>query len=141
VSSQCYQTVRDENGQRSAILNRMTQTKRPVIDANPKAVESWDNEGGAPASGDRSWEFATAEPSGYGQIKADIEVRKVEEHPSGRLLYIICMQAPDGRMEFPIAVPDEGIAAQNEAAALRSALRLAENLAESLRRRLGLGNN
>jgi hypothetical protein len=90
----------DENDLRSAILNRMTQTKRPVLDANPKAVESWDNEGGAPASGDRSSEFATA--------------------------------------EFPIAVSNEGFAAQNEAAALRSALRLAENLTESIRRRLGL---
>jgi hypothetical protein len=118
----------------------MTQTKRPLIDANPKAVESWDNEGGAPASGDRSSEFTAAEPNGYLQIRADIEVKKVEEHPNGRLLYIVCMQAPDGRMEFPIAVPNEGTAAQNVAAALRCALGLAENLAESVRRRLKLGN-
>lgn len=118
----------------------MTQTKRPLIDANPKAVESWDNEGGAPASGDRSSESATAENNRDRQIRADIEVKKVEEHPNGRLLYIVCIQAPDGRMEFPIAVPNEGTAAQNEAAALRSALGLAENLAESVRRRVG-GND
>ncbi|BDV36489.1 hypothetical protein SS37A_40190 (plasmid) [Methylocystis iwaonis] len=33
---------------------RMTKKKKPVTDADPEAVESWDNEGGAPASGDRS---------------------------------------------------------------------------------------
>lgn len=33
---------------------RMTKMKKLVIGADPEAVESWDNEGGAPASGDRS---------------------------------------------------------------------------------------
>lgn len=113
------------------------QRKRPVTEANAKAIEAWDNEGGAPASADRSSEYATAEPNRYRPIRVDIEVRKVEEHANGRLLYMVCMQAPAGRIEFPIAVQDEGIAAQNEKAALRSALGLAEDLAEFIRRRLG----
>lgn len=41
-------------------------------------------------------------------------------------------------MEFPIAVQDEGSAERNEVAALRSTLRFAEELAESVRLRLGL---
>jgi hypothetical protein len=109
------------------------------MDANPKALESWDNEGGAPTSGDRSSEFATAEPNSYRQV--NIEVRKVEEHPNGRLLYSLCVQAPDGKIECSIAVQDEGIAAQNEAAALRSTLRLADDLAGSVRQRLGSGSS
>lgn len=32
----------------------MTKMKKPVTDTDPEAVESWDNEGGAPVSGDRS---------------------------------------------------------------------------------------
>jgi hypothetical protein len=32
----------------------MTKAKTPVVDADPKAIARWDNEGGAPASGDRS---------------------------------------------------------------------------------------
>jgi hypothetical protein len=40
-------------------------------------------------------------------------------------------------MEFPIAMQDEGTAARNEVAVLRSALRFAEELAESVRLRLG----
>jgi hypothetical protein len=32
----------------------MTKAKRPVFDADAKAVQSWDNEGGAPAPGDGS---------------------------------------------------------------------------------------
>ena len=40
-------------------------------------------------------------------------------------------------MEFPIAMQDEGTATRNEVAVLRSALRFAEELAESVRLRLG----
>jgi len=67
---------------------------------------------------------------------ADIQVTKVEQDPNGRLLFSVRVQAREGRMEFPIAVQDEGTAARNEVAVLRSALRLAEELAESIRRRL-----
>ena len=68
---------------------------------------------------------------------AGIEVTKVEQHPNGKLLYSVRVQAVEGRMEFPIAVREEGTAAQNEVAVLRSTLRFAEELAESVRRRLG----
>lgn len=67
---------------------------------------------------------------------AGIDVTKVEQHPSGRLLYSVRVQSPEGRMEFPIAVQDEGTAAQNEVAVLRSLLRFAEGLTESVRLRL-----
>jgi hypothetical protein len=67
---------------------------------------------------------------------AGIEVTKVEQHPNGKLLYSVRVQAAEGRMEFPIAVREEGTAAQNEVAVLRSTLRFAEELAESVRRRL-----
>jgi hypothetical protein len=68
---------------------------------------------------------------------ADINIARVEKHPNGKLLYSVRVQAAEGRMEFPIAVQDEGTAAQNEVAVLRSALRFAEELAESVRLRLG----
>jgi hypothetical protein len=68
---------------------------------------------------------------------ADIQVTKVEQHPNGRLLFSVRVQTSEGRMEFPIAVQDEGTASRNEVAALRSTLRFAEELAESVRLRLG----
>jgi hypothetical protein len=68
---------------------------------------------------------------------ADILVAKVEQDPNGRLLFSVRVQSNEGRMEFPIAVQDEGTAARNEIAALRSTLRFAEELVESVRLRLG----
>lgn len=68
---------------------------------------------------------------------ADIQVTKVEQHPNGRLLFSVRVQTSEGRMEFPIAVQDEGTASRNEVAAPRSTLRFAEELAESVRLRLG----
>jgi hypothetical protein len=68
---------------------------------------------------------------------ADIQVTKVEQHPNGRLLFSVRVQTSEGRMEFPIAGQDEGTASRNEVAALRSTLRFAEELAESVRLRLG----
>ncbi|BDV36463.1 hypothetical protein SS37A_39930 (plasmid) [Methylocystis iwaonis] len=69
---------------------------------------------------------------------ADIQIANIEQHPNGRLLFSVRAQASGGRMEFPIAVQDEGSAERNEVAALRSTLRFAEELAESVRLRLGL---
>jgi hypothetical protein len=68
---------------------------------------------------------------------ADVQVTKVEQHPNGRLLFSVRLQTGDGRMELPIVVQDEGTAARNELAALRSTLRFAEELVESVRLRLG----
>ena len=63
---------------------------------------------------------------------ADIDMALVEEHPSGKLVYSLRVRSAEGRMEFPIAVQNEGTAASNEVAALRAALRFAEELAEIL---------
>lgn len=60
-----------------------------------------------------------------------------QRHPNGKSLYSARVQSSEGRMEFPIAMQDEGTAARNEVAVLRSALRFAEELAESVRLRLG----
>ena len=68
---------------------------------------------------------------------ADIDMALVEEHPSGKLVYSLRVRSAEARMEFPIAVQNEGTAARNEVAALRAALRFVEELAESLRLRLG----
>lgn len=67
----------------------------------------------------------------------DVQVAKVEHHPNGRLLFSVRVQTGEGRMEFPIPVQDEGTAARNEMAVLRSTLRFAEQLADSVRLRLG----
>jgi hypothetical protein len=68
---------------------------------------------------------------------AGIDVTKVEQHPKGRLLYSVRVQSTEGRMEFSIAVQDEGTVVQNEVAVLRSTLRFAKELTESVRLRLG----
>jgi hypothetical protein len=66
-----------------------------------------------------------------------IQVTQVEQHPNGKLVYSVRVQSAEGRMEFPIAVQDVGTTAQNEEAVLRSMLRFAEELTESVRQRLG----
>jgi hypothetical protein len=68
---------------------------------------------------------------------ADIQVANVEQHPTGKLVFSVRVQASEGRMEFPIAVQDQGTAARNEVAVLRSTLRFAEELTQSVRLRLG----
>ena len=68
---------------------------------------------------------------------ADIQVANVEQHRNGRWVFSVRVQSGEGRMEFPIAVQDQGTAAQNEVAVLRSTLRFAEELTQSVRLRLG----
>ena len=68
---------------------------------------------------------------------ANIQVANVEQHPNGRWVFSVRVQASEGRMEFPIAVQDQGTAARNEVAVLRSTLRFAEELTQSVRLRLG----
>jgi hypothetical protein len=46
----------------------MTKTKKPVVDADPKAIARWDSEGGAPASGDRSTVKRPKRPRDTNQI-------------------------------------------------------------------------
>jgi len=68
---------------------------------------------------------------------ASIDMTQVEQHPNGKLVYSVRVRWAEGRMEFPIVVHDVGTAAQNEVAVLQATLRLAEELNESVRHRLG----
>jgi len=67
---------------------------------------------------------------------ADIQVSKVEQQPNGRSVFSVRVQTRAGRMEFPIAIQDEGTVGKNEIAVLRGALGFAEELAASIRQRL-----
>jgi hypothetical protein len=68
---------------------------------------------------------------------ASIEATEVEARTNGQLLFNVRVQAAAGRMEFPIAIRDQGSPASNETAVFRSALGFAEELAAALRLRLG----
>jgi len=68
----------------------------------------------------------------------NIEVKKVEEQLGHRLLFSVRVNSDAGRMEFPIGIQDRGSAVANEAAVLRSTLRFGEELAASVRLRLGV---
>jgi hypothetical protein len=66
-----------------------------------------------------------------------LEVAKIEEQGNGRLLFIVRAYTSEGRMEFPIGIQDLGSPALDEIAVLRSTLGLADDLAASIRLRLG----
>jgi hypothetical protein len=66
-----------------------------------------------------------------------LEVTKVEQQSNGRLLYYVRAYFPEGRIEFPIGIQDLGSPALDEVAVLRSTLGFADDLAASLRLRLG----
>ncbi|MGD0720052.1 MAG: hypothetical protein ABR970_03275 [Roseiarcus sp.] len=68
---------------------------------------------------------------------AKVEVTEIEQQLNGRLLFTVRLVGGAGRMEFPIAIQDQGSAALNELAVLRSTFGIASELAESAR--LGLG--
>jgi hypothetical protein len=68
---------------------------------------------------------------------ADIAMTKVEEQKNHRLIFRVRVRAAAGQMDFPISVQDQGSSASNETAALRSTLGFAEELAASVRLRLG----
>jgi hypothetical protein len=65
-----------------------------------------------------------------------IEVTKIEEQASGRLLFNIRAYAAEGRIEFPIGIQELGSPALDEAAVLRSTLDFAKELTDSIRLRL-----
>jgi hypothetical protein len=69
---------------------------------------------------------------------ATIELTKVEEHPNSKILFRVRVNVGAGQMEFPIGVEDKGSPMLNEMAVLRSTLGFAEELASSVRLRLGL---
>jgi hypothetical protein len=64
------------------------------------------------------------------------EVTEIEQQLGGRLLFRVRLAASAGRMEFSIPIQDQGSAALNKKAVLRSTLDMASELAESAR--LGL---
>ncbi len=65
-----------------------------------------------------------------------VEVTEIEQQLNGRLLFSVRLLDRPGRMEFPIAIQDQGSAALNEIAVLQSTFGFASELAESAR--LGL---
>jgi hypothetical protein len=67
-----------------------------------------------------------------------LEVTKVEEQRNSRFIFRVRIAATAGDIEFPMAVQDQGSSALNETAALRSTLGFAEEVAASVRLRLGL---
>ncbi|QEN84859.1 hypothetical protein FZC33_00815 [Labrys sp. KNU-23] len=67
----------------------------------------------------------------------NVELIKVEEQGSGRLLFSVRVPTAAGKMEFPIAIDDQGSQALNEMAVLRSAIVFAAELEASVRHRLG----
>jgi hypothetical protein len=69
---------------------------------------------------------------------ANLEVTKVEEQKSGRFLFNVRVVGAEGRMDVPIAIQDRGSSALDEAAVLKSTLGFAEDLAASVRMRLGV---
>ena len=70
---------------------------------------------------------------------AELEVTKVGEQLNHQILYSVRLSADANRMEFPIAIQDQGSASANEAAVLASTLVLAEELEAAARLRLGPG--
>jgi hypothetical protein len=66
-----------------------------------------------------------------------VEVTKIEEQLNGRLLFNVCAYTSEGRIEFPIGIKDLGSPALDETAVLRSTLEFADELAASIRPRLG----
>lgn len=69
----------------------------------------------------------------------NIEVKKVEEQLGHRLLFGVRVNLDAGGMEFPIGIRDQGSAVENEAAVSISTLSFGEELAASVRQRLGVG--
>jgi hypothetical protein len=67
-----------------------------------------------------------------------VEVTKIEEQRNGRLLFNVRAYGSEGRVEFPIGIQDLGSPALDEIAVLRSTLGFADDLAASIRLRLGL---
>ena len=70
-----------------------------------------------------------------------IDVKKVEELLNDRLLFSVRVSVETDRMEFPIAIQDQGSPAETETAVLASALAFAEELEASAQRRLGAGTH
>jgi hypothetical protein len=67
-----------------------------------------------------------------------LEVTKVEEQANGQLLFSVRASTSEGRIEFPIGIQNLGSPALDEIAVLQSTLGLADDLAASIRLRLGL---
>lgn len=71
-------------------------------------------------------------------LLAEIELTTIEERPGAKILFRLRAHVGARQIEFPIDIDDKGSSVLNELAALRSALGFAEELAASVRLRLGL---
>lgn len=61
------------------------KAKKPVVDADPKAIARWDTEGGAPASGDQSTTRRPIRPRDPNQLAkfiVDVASGEVEDRES-----------------------------------------------------------
>jgi hypothetical protein len=67
---------------------------------------------------------------------ASVEVKQIEEQPARRLIFSVAFSADAGRVEFPVAILDQGSPAANEAAVLGATIAFADELIASIRRRL-----
>lgn len=113
----------------------MTNVSKIGTDADRKAVENWDNEGGAPTSRNQALgdnPECTDDASQFTKLNLDRterttvagRVTKIEQHPDGRLVFNICVNGPERRTDLVVSIQDKGTVARNEEAVLRSALRL-----------------
>lgn len=69
---------------------------------------------------------------------ANVELKKIEDRPGGQLLFNVSVTATAGKIEFPIAIKNQGSVALNETTVLQSALGIAKELEGSIRLRLGV---
>jgi hypothetical protein len=70
---------------------------------------------------------------------ANTELIRVEERAGGRLLFNVRVIGTAGRIEFPVAIRDQGSAALNETEVLKRALGFASELEAAFRLRLDVG--
>ncbi|BDV33702.1 hypothetical protein SS37A_12310 [Methylocystis iwaonis] len=136
-----------ENHPDQSHILEMTNVKKVATDADRKAFENWDNEGGAPTSrkqalpdnpertGDAT-QFAKRNLDRTERTTVAGRVKNIEQHPDGRLVFNICVNGPERKMDLVVSIQDKGTVARNDEAVLRTALRFAEDLANSLRQRL-----
>jgi len=72
------------------------------------------------------------------QSDQNVKVTKAEEQRNSRFIFRVRVRTTMGQTDFPISVQDQGSSALNETVALRSTLAFVEDLAASVRHRLGL---
>ena len=67
---------------------------------------------------------------------ASIEIHEIEAQLDHRMLFNVRLEIATGRIDFPVAIVDQGSEAANEAAVLNAALGVGEQIAVIARNRL-----